>query len=181
MKKLILLFSIIAGMNLFAGEVIPQRDILDRMKPYLVKADVYEKFQEIEAMEALGGEEIETVTADGLETKNTANKGDYIVRNKTKAGERYIIRRDKFSSRYAYLRESKDGWKVYEATGRILGVEVDDEILKSFGAEDEFYFMAPWGQKMIVKEGDYLASPLDYSEIYRIARQEFFETYRKKN
>ena len=39
--------------------------------------------------------------------------------------------------------------------------------------------MAPWGEKMIVKVGDYLVSPLNYSEVYRIAEKEFFETYRE--
>lgn len=33
---------------------------------------------------------------------------------------------------------------------------------------------------MIVKENDFLVSPLDYSEIYRIANHEFFETYQEK-
>jgi len=30
---------------------------------------------------------------------------------------------------------------------------------------------------MVVKKGDFLVSPLDYSEVYRIAKKEFFETY----
>ena len=33
---------------------------------------------------------------------------------------------------------------------------------------------------MIVKKGDFLVSPLDYSEVYRIANKEFFETYKQK-
>ena len=34
---------------------------------------------------------------------------------------------------------------------------------------------------MIVKKDDFLVSPLDYSEIYRIANKEFFETYKPKD
>ena len=33
---------------------------------------------------------------------------------------------------------------------------------------------------MIVKENDYLVSPIDMSEVYRIAKTEFFETYRQE-
>ena len=39
--------------------------------------------------------------------------------------------------------------------------------------------MANWGEKMVVRKNDYLVSPLDNSEVYRIARKEFFETYKK--
>ena len=31
---------------------------------------------------------------------------------------------------------------------------------------------------MTVKKGDLLVSPLDYSEVYRIANKEFYETYK---
>ncbi len=41
-----------------------------------------------------------------------------------------------------------------------------------------FRFRAAWGGLMEVRPRDYLASPLDGSEVYRIARREFRETYR---
>ena len=39
--------------------------------------------------------------------------------------------------------------------------------------------MAPWGERMVVKSGDYLVAPMNYSEVYRVAEKEFFETYRE--
>ena len=33
-------------------------------------------------------------------------------------------------------------------------------------------------EKIIVKENDFIVCPLDYSEVYRIAKKEFFETYK---
>ena len=33
---------------------------------------------------------------------------------------------------------------------------------------------------MIVKKDDYLVSPMEYNEVYRIANKEFFETYKLK-
>jgi NAD(P)-dependent dehydrogenase (short-subunit alcohol dehydrogenase family) len=39
-------------------------------------------------------------------------------------------------------------------------------------------FMAPWDQPEKVELNDFLVTPPDHSEIYRIARKEFFETYK---
>lgn len=40
--------------------------------------------------------------------------------------------------------------------------------------------IAAWGETQPVKVGDFLASPDEtYSEVYRIARKEFFETYER--
>jgi len=50
--------------------------------------------------------------------------------------------------------------------------------LKKFGVKTRFYFQADWGSKMVVKEKDFLACPVGGAEVYRIARKEFFETYR---
>ena len=46
---------------------------------------------------------------------------------------------------------------------------------------EEFYITAPWGSEQLAKEGDKFVAPLpDTNEIYRIARKEFDETYRRK-
>ena len=42
---------------------------------------------------------------------------------------------------------------------------------------DPFYFEAPWQEKMVAKKGDMICTT-DGSEIYRIARKEFEQTYR---
>ena len=180
MKKIFLIVMFMAAALSAAGEVqFSQEELLERMKPLLRDGGTYEKFKEIDAREAKEGEVIETITSDGLETKNTAEQGDYIVRNTTGAQEMYIVKRDKFSKRYEYKEDLDGEWKVYKATGRIKGVRVDEKIIKQLETEDEFYFMAPWGEKMVVKSGDYLVAPMNYSEVYRVAEKEFFETYRE--
>ena len=50
----------------------------------------------------------------------------------------------------------------------------------SFIDENEFYIITSWNEKMIVKKDDYLVSPMEYNEVYRIANKEFFETYKLK-
>lgn len=181
MKKIILVLMLIMPGIVMAWEAeFSQEELLERMKPLLREGKVYGKFKEIDAMEAQGGEVIETVTTDGLETKNIAKKGDYIVRNTTDAMEMYVIKRDKFSQRYEYKGDLTGDWKIYGAVGKIKGVKVDSKVIKDLDTGNKFYFMAPWGEKMVVKKGDYLVSPLDYSEIYRVAEKEFFETYREE-
>jgi hypothetical protein len=47
-----------------------------------------------------------------------------------------------------------------------------------YGSDLEF--VAKWGRLMSLKTGDYIVSPSPYyNEVYRIAAQEFFETYQK--
>jgi hypothetical protein len=38
-------------------------------------------------------------------------------------------------------------------------------------------FQAPWKESIVVKPGDYLVISLEKSEIYRVAKKEFLETY----
>ncbi len=180
MKKLLLVIMVMVSALALGDEVkFSQKELLGKMVSLLREGKAYEKFKEIEAKEAMGGEVIETITSDGLETRNTAQKGDYIVRNTTGAREMYILKRDKFNKRYEYKGDIEGEWKVYRSVGRIRGVRVGDELIERLEVGDEFYFMAPWGEKMVAKRGDYLVSPLDYSEVYRIAEKEFFETYRE--
>jgi len=179
MKKVVLMLFIIMQSMMFAEEVdFSQKEILEKLVPSLETAENYEKYREINARKAVTGEEIETVTSDGLETKNTAQAGDYIVRNTTQAGEMYIVKKEKFEKRYKYIDELDGRWGIYKAIGVIKAVEVDEKLIKNIGTKDEFFFTAPWGEKMVVKKEDYLVSPLDYSEVYRIAKKEFFETYK---
>lgn len=141
------------------------------------RGKIYQKVQKVFARKAKGKEQITTVTSDGKETVNQAKRGDYIVKNQTNAGEEYILTPVKFKSRYVYKKRSKAGFSEYEPTGRIYAIEVNKRLLKKFGVKTRFYFLAEWGSKMIVKEKDFLACPIDGEEVYRIARKEFFETY----
>lgn len=182
MKKFIfVLMLIVSTISMANNSEFSQEQFLNTMKPYLKNGKAYIKFKEVSAKKAKGGELIYTITSDGIETKNTAKPGDYIVKNTTKAKERYIIKSSKFEKRYNYLKDEKDGWKIYKAIGKIKAVEVNDSLLKNLKVGDLFYFTAPWGEKMVVKKGDFLVSPLDYSEVYRIAKKEFFETYKENN
>lgn len=159
-------------------QVYTQKEIIETMVPIL-KSDgkVFKKFKKIYAREAAQGEEIQTVTGDGLETTNKANAGDFIVRNQTEAAEMYIVPAAKFHDRYEFLEEGIDGFSMYAPKGKIMASEMNEALLKRLELSDEFYLIAPWGEEMVVKKDDYLVSPLDFSEVYRIARKEFFETY----
>ena len=64
-----------------------------------------------------------------------------------------------------------NSFAVYIPNGRIIAC-------KYYGSSLEF--VAKWGRLMSLKTGDYIVSPSpNYSEVYRIASQEFFETYQK--
>ncbi len=152
----------------------------EKLVPLLQDAPIFEKYKEIFAKEAQGGEVIITITNDGVETQNTAQEGDFIVQNITDAKEQYIMPKDKFTARYTHLEEAEDGFNRYKPIGKIKAILVTKEVINLLEAQEEFYFIAPWGAQMVAKEGDYLVSPLDYSEVYRIAQKEFFETYQEE-
>jgi hypothetical protein len=159
-------------------QVYTQKEIIATMLPILKsEGNIFKKIKKVFAREAAEGEAIQTITGDGLETTNTAKAGDFIIKNQTDAGEMYIIGAEKFHDRYDFLEEGADGFSVYSAKGKVVGVEMNEDLLKQLNLADEFYLVAPWEEEMVVKKDDYLVSPLDYSEVYRIARKEFFETY----
>lgn len=140
----------------------------------------YKKFRPIRARTAQAGERIETRTSDGLETVNTAEAGDMIVQNTTRAGEAYIMSAAKFAERYVPASgesSDDDGFVLFHPVGRILALCIDEALLRELQLPQEFHFIASWGSSMAAKSGDYLACPLDGSSVYRIAREEFFETY----
>jgi len=158
--------------------MIKQKDFLDLILPLIKeKGKTYRKFKKTFARKAKEGEVITTVTSDGAETTNKAKEGDFIIKNQTGAGEMYIISGKKFNQRYQFLATTKNEFSEYKPVGRILAVEMNEDDLNNLGLPGEFKFMATWGEGMVVKANDYLATPLDQGEIYRIARKEFFETY----
>ncbi|MDX1941962.1 MAG: hypothetical protein SFU99_15475 [Saprospiraceae bacterium] len=159
--------------------MISQKELLKALIPLLQKeGKQYAKYRPIHAKPAEEGEPIMTVTADGPETINTADEDDIIVKNTTYAGEQYLMSEEKFKQRYRWLRDLPNGWAEYQPIGKILAIELTDRILQKLGQPTEFQFEASWGEAMVAKKGDYLAVPLDLRQTYRIARQEFFETYK---
>jgi hypothetical protein len=136
----------------------------------------YVKFQNIDARPAKEGEKIVTNIGKEKETENAAKKGDFVIRAKTKNKEEYIISGDKFHKRYIPAEnkeEDKDGFKEYTPIGDCYAFEYKG---------GSFKFEAPWGDDMIIHDGDFLASTgMDKpDDIYRIARNEFHETYKKE-
>ena len=180
MKKIIImLFSLLSLISISASVIIPQKLLLEDMKPVLQKAKTYEKFKVIYARKAVPGEIIKTYTADGYETQNTAGEGDFVVKNTTDAKEMYILTKEKFEKRYKYLKKLDSKWNIYQPLGKVKAVKVDSALTKKLGVEGiDFSIETSWGEEMTVKKGDLLVSPLDYSEVYRIANKEFYETYK---
>lgn len=134
----------------------------------------YKKFGSIIARPGVDGEVIHTVTHDGFETTNVIKPGDYVVTNNTEAKEQYILTAKQINNRYhsPELFDNKEledkGYRKFRAKGVCFAVESDVD----------FLIVAAWGETQPVKVGDMIASPDDtYSEVYRIARKEFFETY----
>jgi len=160
------------------GKVFTQKEMMDVLIPKLKSSGVlYKKTKEVMARKALKGEQINTVTSDGLETTNTATEGDFIIKNQTEAGEMYIVGATKFNNRYDFLKKEEGGFSQYKAKGKVIGIEMTLSFLNKIRFNNVFSFIAPWNEEMIVKENDFLVCPPDFSEIYRIARKEFFETY----
>ncbi|MCC6459397.1 MAG: hypothetical protein IT260_02930 [Saprospiraceae bacterium] len=157
-----------------------QAETLEKIRPILEqKGILYQKNKNVYARAAEARERIDSYTADGLETTNAAHAGDFIVRNQTGAAEEYIVPAHKFNQRYVWLREHEEGWAEYQSLGQVIALELDDETLSTLEMPDTFHFTAPWGEAMVAKTGDFLVGPPALTEVYRIARQEFFETYRK--
>jgi hypothetical protein len=161
--------------------MISQEDMKAIFLPLLrEKEAVFIKKQNIWARKAEAGEIIITVTNDGLETSNIANQGDMLVRNQTVAEEIYVMSENSFSERYRKVEKpisDEIDFEEFTAIGKIYALCIDKQLLTNLNLENAFYFEAPWSSNMVCKEGDYLACPPDFSQIYRIAQKEFFETY----
>lgn len=139
---------------------------------------MYQKYQSVLARRAKEGEKIESITSGGKETVNRARAGDFVVINQTGAREQYVVSPEKFRERYSFWREAPDGYLEYLPKGKVMAIELTDAVLEYLGLPSEFEYEAPWGERGIAQKGDFLVCPTDESEVYRIGRKEFFETYR---
>jgi hypothetical protein len=130
---------------------------------------IYYKCSLVYARLADNNEYIETWTADGLETTNYAKFGDFVLQNlQTYSQEEYIVSHSTFISRYAPFYFSGNGF-ICIPLGKIKAARYSGE---------EVMFLAAWGRYMVLKPGDLIVSPLpECKEVYRIAAQEFYETY----
>lgn len=159
-------------------KIFSQEELMQLLiSEFKLEGVLFKKVKTVLARKAKEGEQINTITSDGLETTNTAKKGSFIIKNQTEAEELYIIGGSKFKDRYEFLEEVDSDFSRYSAKGKVFAIEMTSAFLKKMNLKDTFYFIAPWKEEMITKKGDFLVCPPDYSEIYRIARKEFFETY----
>src|SRR5262245_7932211 len=156
---------------------VSQAHLMEHVLPLLRRdGSVYRKHRCVMARPALVGEVVVSTTAAGQETVNTGSEGDYVVQNLTTARELYIVRGKTFHERYE-LEQSLDIWNRYRPIGQVIGLEVREALLVRLSLPSPFYIEASWKQLQVTILGDFLVCPLDGREIYRIARQEFGETY----
>lgn len=141
----------------------------------------YHEQTEVLVRPAHPGEVIHTITNDGKEISNIAKQGDFVVRNLTNAKEKYILTPEKLKSRYKKADAAENRWSVhgdwwtkYKAIGSVKGIRYNAETLK---LPAEVQFMAPWSQPIVLKNSDMIVTT-DGSEVYKIAWQEFVETYK---
>lgn len=177
MKKFFLLFF---AVNFLHAHELSQDFLLDTLKNDFIASETYEKYKNVLARKAVAGEIIVTYTQDGLETQNTAGTNDYVVQNLTKAKEKYLVSEQKFQDRYEFLQKYDENLDLYKPKGKIKAIKVNRKLRKKLDIKSSsFHIITAWNEKMIVKDGDYLVAPPDFSEVYRIAKKEFFETYKK--
>lgn len=170
MRKFIFLFLLI-NLCVFSKEMIlSQNDLKLKLSSSLEKSTIFKKFKPVFARKAKIGEVIYTYTSDGLETKNPVTEEGFVVKNNTKAKEIYFLKKANFLKKYSFSKKLDSTWSVYLPLNKIKAIKVKNKT--------PFYIIAPWGEKMIVKENDFLVSPINSDEIYRIANKEFFETYK---
>ncbi len=137
----------------------------------------FKKKSLIRAKKAEAGLEVITVTSDGVETKNTAERGDWLVENQTSAKERYLIKAETFAAKYTLMDSLGNGWGCYRPVGEVYACKVTDEDIEKLGGSGAAEFQAPWRRSIVIKTGDFLVMPVNKTEIYRVARKEFIETY----
>lgn len=79
-KKILVFYLLALSIFSFSEEIISQKKLMQKYKKRLENSNIYEKYKNIYAREAIKGEIIYTITKDGLETKNIAKSGDIIIK-----------------------------------------------------------------------------------------------------
>lgn len=158
--------------------MITQKEMLEHFLPLIEnQGRRYKKKSLIRAKKAEAGLVVVTKTSDGIETQNTAEKGDWLVENQTSAHEKYLINADTFEKKYTMMHSLGQGWGCYRPKGEIFAMKVSVHDLENLGAKEILEFQAPWKESIVLKPDDFLVISLEKSEIYRVAKKEFQETY----
>lgn len=103
-----------------------------------------------------------TYTSDGKETQNVAAQGDIVMSGPSK--ENYVVKAAKFP-------------KLYQGEmGQTVVPEQSPRMVAVYTGKEPISFVAPWGENMVLKPGDYLVKDGDQG-YYRIAKVEYEQTY----
>lgn len=176
------------------ADPVPQAQLLERLTPFMLTGQIYKKKGIAFLRPATAGETIATVLQGKEETTNTAQEGDMVVQANTSEKEQYILTQEKFLRVYETpgveitdhpdsAELSANGYKAYNAKGRVLALEVTQGILEQHLPGGRF--IASWGTPMVCEVGDFLCSPVlpgatpsaPLGEIYRIETGAFAQTY----
>ena len=160
-------------------KILLERMELLNIASYIEKEGaIFKKFAKVLAVPAKKGQKVITMTSDGKETENVAKDGDYLITNiETEAKEQYLINDKTFKTRYIPTSDIN----VYEPTGECIAVKISKAFLEKFNLKQTFKFLAPWGENMVAKKGDFLCINPETKEVYRIAKKEFYQTYKLAN
>jgi hypothetical protein len=136
----------------------------NKVRLYRKKADVI-----VGIRPATPGEVVETLIDGERETINTAKAGDHVVRGPS--GEEYVISGEALANRYGPALNGPDaqGFSDHAAVGTVYAFQYDGEPNR---------FMAPWGEAMNVRPGDYVGTlQIGSNAFWRVDRRTFLATY----
>lgn len=131
------------------------------------KTNVLVKFRQSEE-----NEEVTTFNSKGeYESTSVAHTGDYIVTNVNAKGE-------------VPTGEHENTWVIKKDTFERTYQKVSDELAKPIPEERHFEIsnndgdlMAPWGEKQLIRKGDYIFRSNNGNEDYVVSANEFSTTY----
>lgn len=173
-----------------------QTEINDRFFGLMKKGTVFKKNTIAYGRKAVKGEEVRTVVKGKVETINTVKDDTSWVMCEYMNGERYILSDADFKKAYNphgkeldsntiniffYHSLKNEGFKEYRSINKITVRRIFDDDMDWFrdlSNENEVHFMAPWGEPMLIEEGDVIAMPVNEpGKYYRIDYNTFKETY----
>lgn len=103
-----------------------------------------------------------TIASDGKETQNVAEPNDVIISGPSR--ENYVVKAAKFPKLYV------------GQLGKPIFPEQSPRNVALYSGDTSVSFIAPWGENMVLKPGDYLVKE-DEGKFYRIAKKEYEATY----
>lgn len=148
-----------------------QQEIIEGFKRLPYKT--YEKFGKVQFETSQSVQEVVTSINGQEETRNTAQIGDYIITGVS--GEKYVLTPKKFMQNYEI-----EEYSYFNMTGTAK-VQPQPRFAAQWNLENQLIFTAPWGEQMICNQGDYLVAAQDFSEVYRIEKSVFEQTYKLVN